>query len=68
MKSKEEITELANKIFPYDPYDNQFFPGTRQAKISGFVAGYLKAQEEILNIDNSSAKSENSVDKDSSEK
>jgi hypothetical protein len=50
MKTKEEIIELANKIFPYDPYDNQFFPGTRQAKINGFVTGYTKAQEDFIDL------------------
>jgi hypothetical protein len=50
MKSKEEIIEISEKIFPYDPYENQFFPGTRQAKINGFVSGYTKAQEDIINL------------------
>ncbi len=68
MKSKEEIIEIAEKTFPYDPYDNQFFPGTRQAKIGGFVAGYLKAQEEIAKMDNLPQISEISPDQDSLKK
>jgi hypothetical protein len=42
MKSKEEVRKLAEKTFPYNPYDDTLFPGVRQARLEGFTTGYLK--------------------------
>jgi hypothetical protein len=47
MKSKEELTIIAEKLFPYDPYRETLFPGQRNAFIDGFIKGYLAAFEEI---------------------
>lgn len=40
MKSKDEIRSLAEKEFPYNPYDETLFSGFRTAKIEGFIKGY----------------------------
>jgi len=40
MKSKDEIRLLAEKEFPYNPYDETLFSGFRTAKIEGFIKGY----------------------------
>ena len=44
MKSKDEIRSLAEKEFPYNPYDETLFSGFRTAKIEGFVKGYQSSQ------------------------
>jgi hypothetical protein len=41
MKSKEEVRKLAEKTFPYNPYDDTLFPGVRQARLEGFTTRYL---------------------------
>lgn len=47
MKSKDEIRSLAEKEFPYNPYDETLFSGFRTAKIEGFIKGYEKSQYNI---------------------
>jgi hypothetical protein len=47
MKTKEEIKQIAEKKYPYNPYDNQFFPEKRTSLISGFIDGFLEAQKQI---------------------
>jgi hypothetical protein len=49
MKTKEEIKQIAEKKYPYNPYDNQFFPEKRTSLISGFIDGFLEAQKNIEN-------------------
>jgi hypothetical protein len=50
MKSKEEISEIANNKYPYNPFENQFFPGTHQSKISGYISGYIDCQSYIKDL------------------
>lgn len=50
MKTKEEIKEFAEKKYPYNPYDNQFFPEKRAALINGFIDGYIQALEEFSKL------------------
>jgi hypothetical protein len=40
MKTLEEIRKLAEELIPYNPYNNTFFPGQREAEIRGFIKGY----------------------------
>jgi hypothetical protein len=40
MKTVDEIRLLAEKQFPYNPYDETLFGGFRSAKIEGFIKGY----------------------------
>jgi hypothetical protein len=44
MKSIDEIRSLAEKQFPYNPYDEALFSGFRTAKIEGFIKGFQKSQ------------------------
>jgi hypothetical protein len=42
MKSKDDIRPLAEKKYPYNPYNDTLFPCVRQAHLEGFVNGYLE--------------------------
>jgi hypothetical protein len=50
MKTKEEIKQIAEQKYPYNPYDNQFFPEKRTSLINGFIDGFLEAQKQIEEI------------------
>jgi hypothetical protein len=56
MKTKEEIKEIAEKKYPYNPYDNQFFPEKRISLINGFIDGYLEAQKSFKTPDSEEEK------------
>ena len=50
MKSEEEIKSSAEKRFPYNPYDNQFFPHTRSSNINGYIKGYKDCMDDVKKI------------------
>jgi len=47
MKSDQEIRELAEKLVPYNPFNETFFTGHRSAEINGFVKGYKQALKDL---------------------